>query len=74
MATAAPVISIENLQKHYGKTKAVNGITFSVAQGEIFGMLGPNGAGKSTTIEMIEGLRKADQGTISVLGMTQPRD
>jgi ABC-2 type transport system ATP-binding protein len=67
-------IEVHDLQKHYGATKAVDGISFTVNQGEVFGMLGPNGAGKSTTIEMIEGLRVPDAGNISILGYTQPRD
>ena len=67
-------IVAEDLRKTYGATKAVDGISLSVREGEIFGMLGPNGAGKSTTIEMIEGLRTADSGTITVLGLRQPRD
>jgi ABC-2 type transport system ATP-binding protein len=68
------VIAVENLRKYYGSTKAVDGISFDVKKSEIFGMLGPNGAGKSTTIEMIEGLRRPDVGTINVLGMQQPHD
>jgi ABC-2 type transport system ATP-binding protein len=66
-------IYAEDLKKYYGATKAVDGISFAVRQGEIFGMLGPNGAGKSTTIEMIEGLRVPDTGSITVLGLDQPR-
>ncbi len=62
-------ISVDNLFKAYEATLAVNGISFEVRHGEVFGMLGPNGAGKTTTIEIIEGLRTADKGTISVLGM-----
>jgi ABC-2 type transport system ATP-binding protein len=68
------VITVEELRKHYGATKAVDGISFTVRAGEIFGMLGPNGAGKSTTIEMIEGLRRPDAGRITVLGLEQPRN
>jgi ABC-2 type transport system ATP-binding protein len=67
-------IVAENLRKRYGKTQAVDGVSFSVHQGEIFGMLGPNGAGKTTTIEMIEGLRDPDDGHITVLGLAQPKD
>ncbi len=61
-------IQVENLVKIYGSLRAVDGISFDVANGEVFGMLGPNGAGKSTTTEMIEGLRKPDAGKIHVLG------
>ncbi len=63
------VIKVENLVKHYGVIKAVDGISFFVNKGEVFGMLGPNGAGKTTTVEIIEGLREADSGNITVLGM-----
>jgi len=63
------VIKVENLVKVYGPIRAVDGITFEVRQGEVFGMLGPNGAGKTTTVEIIEGLRKADSGKVMVLGM-----
>jgi ABC-2 type transport system ATP-binding protein len=74
MGTNASVIAAEGLRKYYGKTRAVDGISLEVAEGEIYGMLGPNGAGKSTTIEMLEGLRTADAGAITVLGLAQPRD
>jgi len=63
------VIQVKNLIKHYGTIKAVDGINFNVRKGEVFGMLGPNGAGKTTTVEIIEGLREADSGSITVLGM-----
>jgi ABC-2 type transport system ATP-binding protein len=62
-------ITVQDLYKHYGQTKAVDGISFNVRQGEIFGMLGPNGAGKTTTVECIQGLRHADGGHIRVLGL-----
>ncbi len=61
------VIEIKNLKKTYSRTKAVDGISFSVKKGEIFGLLGENGAGKTTTLEIIEGLRKATSGTVWVL-------
>lgn len=63
------VIEVEKLYKTYGDIKAVNNISFKVSQGEIFGMLGPNGAGKTTTMEIVEGLRAADSGRVTVLGM-----
>jgi ABC-2 type transport system ATP-binding protein len=66
-------IEVKDIQKYYGATKAVDGISFSVAAGEIFGMLGPNGAGKTTTTEMIEGLRTPDAGTATVLGLDVAR-
>jgi ABC-2 type transport system ATP-binding protein len=74
MASQSDAIVAVNLRKRYGKTLAVDGVSFAVRQGEIFGMLGPNGAGKTTTIEMIEGLRDPDEGQITVLGLSQPRD
>ncbi len=63
------IIEVQQLVKHYGAIRAVDGISFQVEPGEIFGMLGPNGAGKTTTVEIIEGLRPADSGKVSVLGM-----
>jgi ABC-2 type transport system ATP-binding protein len=63
------IVHVEGLRKTYGATVAVDGISFDVREGEIFGMVGPNGAGKTTTIECLEGLRKPDQGTIRVLGV-----
>ncbi|AKG53741.1 ABC transporter ATP-binding protein [Dehalogenimonas sp. WBC-2] len=63
------IIKVENLVKVYGPIRAVDGLSFEVAKGEVFGMLGPNGAGKTTTVEIIEGLRKADSGKVTVLGM-----
>jgi len=63
------MISVKDLNKTYGETKAVNGISFQVEEGEIFGMVGPNGAGKTTAIECVEGLRKADSGKIRVLDL-----
>jgi ABC-2 type transport system ATP-binding protein len=68
------VIAVENLCKHYGDVKAVDGIGFEVQEGEIFGFLGPNGAGKTTTIEIIEGYRKPDIGSVTVLGFDPSRD
>ncbi|MFT5143904.1 MAG: ABC-2 type transport system ATP-binding protein [Rhodothermales bacterium] len=63
------VIQVQNLRKTYGKTVAVDDVSFEVRRGEIFGFLGPNGAGKTTTMECVEGHRKADGGVIRVLGM-----
>jgi len=69
MVQTQDVIRVENLRKYYGTVKAVDGISFKVKAGEIFGMVGPNGSGKTTTIESIEGLRKPDNGVIRVLGL-----
>src|SRR5580658_6314430 len=63
------VIEVSGVRKAYGKTVAVEEASFEVRQGEIFGLIGPNGAGKTTTMECIEGLRKPDRGSISVLGL-----
>ena len=62
-------IEVADLVKIYGPLRAVDGISFQVEPGQIFGMLGPNGAGKSTTVEIIEGLRTADSGQVQVLGI-----
>jgi ABC-2 type transport system ATP-binding protein len=69
-----PVIDVQNLHKTYGETVAVADVSFSVEEGEIFGILGRNGAGKTTTVECIEGLRRPDGGTISVLGLDPVAD
>ncbi len=68
------VIEVRNLHKVYGDTVTVDDISFTVQDGEIFGILGPNGAGKTTTVECVEGLRTADRGEISVLGLDPRRD
>jgi ABC-2 type transport system ATP-binding protein len=65
----ASAIIVDGLEKSYGTKKAVNCISFTVNQGEIFSLLGPNGAGKTTTVEILEGLRERDAGRIEVLGM-----
>jgi ABC-2 type transport system ATP-binding protein len=62
-------VEINSLKKYYGNTKAVDGISFTVNQGEVFGLLGQNGAGKTTTIEIMEGLRERDSGDVKVLGL-----
>ena len=69
-----PIVQVEGLRKTYGATVAVDGISFEVKEGEIFGMVGPNGAGKTTTIECLEGLRKPDAGRVSVLGVDPQAD
>jgi ABC-2 type transport system ATP-binding protein len=62
-------IEVSGLKKHYGSLKAVDGTSFTVNAGEVFGLLGPNGAGKTTTIEILEGLRERDGGDVKVLGL-----
>jgi ABC-2 type transport system ATP-binding protein len=69
-----PVIRVSGCRKTYGSTVAVDEVSFDVYDGEIFGLIGPNGAGKTTTMECVEGLRKPDRGTISVLGLDPVRD
>jgi ABC-2 type transport system ATP-binding protein len=67
-------VHIEHLRKTYGAVVAVDDLSFSVAEGEIFGILGPNGAGKTTTVECVLGLRSPDAGSIRVLGLDPGRD
>jgi ABC-2 type transport system ATP-binding protein len=69
MSTEQPVIDVRNLVKRYGDKTVVAGITFSVAEGEIFGLLGPNGAGKSTTISILSTLLGFDEGTVKIAGL-----
>src|SRR5438445_11320250 len=68
-AAAAPAIVVENLTKSYGRTRALDGLSITVAAGEIFALLGPNGAGKTTTLEILEGFRTRDTGRAEVLGL-----
>lgn len=68
------VIAVSDLRKSYGPLRAVDGVSFTVERGEIFGLLGPNGAGKTTTVEILEGLRRPDGGQASVLGIDVVRD
>lgn len=67
------IIQVSGIRKTYGRTVAVDEVSFDVHAGEIFGLIGPNGAGKTTTMECIEGIRKPDRGTISVLGLDPVR-
>lgn len=71
--TTVPAITVAGLRKSYGSTEAVKGISFEVAEGEVFALLGPNGAGKTTTVEILEGYRGRDGGSVSVLGMDPER-
>ena len=71
---AHAVIQVAGVRKVYGKIVAVDEVSFEVHDGEIFGLIGPNGAGKTTTMECVEGLRRPDRGTISVLGLDPFRD
>src|SRR5256884_881172 len=65
---AQPAIAVQDLRKSYDGNTALGGISFEVAEGEVFGLLGPNGAGKTTTVEILEGYRRRDAGDVSVLG------
>jgi ABC-2 type transport system ATP-binding protein len=68
------IVEVTDLTKRYDGRTVVDGVSFSVEEGEIFGILGPNGAGKTTTVESIAGLRKPDGGTIRVLGLDPRQD
>ena len=68
------IIQVEKLVKTYSGKNVVNGVSFDVMEGEIFGILGPNGAGKSTILEMIETLRKIDSGKVTLDGIDVAKD
>jgi ABC-2 type transport system ATP-binding protein len=68
------MITVENFRKAYGDFTAVDGVSFAVQRGEIFGLLGPNGAGKTSTLECLEGLRQPDGGRLSVAGVDPSRE
>lgn len=68
IANGQPIIEVDGLVKRYGNITAVDGLSFKVGQGEIFGLLGPNGAGKTTTLEIIETLRGKSEGRVTVCG------
>ena len=68
------IISVSNLKKYFDEVKAVNGISFNVYRGEVFGLLGPNGAGKTTTIKLLLGLLEPLEGEVKVMGMNPERD
>src|SRR5258705_3297248 len=74
LMTRQPVIHVAAIRKTYGRTLAVDEVSFDVQPGEIFGLIGPNGAGKTTTMECVGGLRVPDRGLISVLGLDPRRD
>ncbi len=66
-------VVVVDLRKTYGDTHAVDGVSFTVGEGEVFGIIGPNGAGKTTTVECLEGLRTPDGGVVQVLGLDPQR-
>jgi ABC-2 type transport system ATP-binding protein len=71
--SGAPMMTVSNLTKHYGETRAVDGISFTVPAASVFTILGPNGAGKTTTLEMLEGIRKPDSGELVLFGKRMHR-
>jgi ABC-2 type transport system ATP-binding protein len=71
---AMSIVEVQGLRKSYGATTAVDGVSFTVAEGEVFGILGPNGAGKTTAVECVEGLRVPDAGTVTVAGFDPVRE
>ncbi|MCX6772594.1 MAG: ATP-binding cassette domain-containing protein [Candidatus Micrarchaeota archaeon] len=74
MANGKPIIEITNLSKHFGKLKAVDNLSLSVSEGEVFALLGPNGAGKTTTVSMLCGLTLPTKGTATVAGFDVKKD
>ena len=68
------MVEVTDLKKRYGDKQAVDGVSFSVKKGEIFGILGPNGAGKTTTLEMMEALRPIDSGSVTIDGIDVAKD
>jgi len=68
------MVEVKDLKKRYGEKQAVDGVSFTVKKGEIFGILGPNGAGKTTTLEMMETLRPIDSGTVKIDGVDVTED
>src|SRR3712207_5211786 len=74
MPTATTLFDARNLRKRYGASTVVDGLSFTIAPGECLGVIGPNGAGKTTTIRLCLGLTAADEGEITALGLSMPRD
>ena len=71
---SAPLLHLDHVTMQFGGLKAVSDFSLAIHSGELIGLIGPNGAGKTTTMECIEGLRKPDRGSISVLGLDPIRD
>ena len=74
MMSTAEVVTVQHLVKRYGNVFVVNDVSFSIREGEVFGIIGPNGAGKTTSVECISGLRAPDAGSISVCGLSPRKD
>ena len=66
-------VVVSDLVKDYGSRRAVDGVSFTIAPCEVYGLIGENGAGKSTTVEILEGHRSSSAGTVSVLGIDPQR-
>src|SRR5881409_2096224 len=66
-------VRVQDLHKSYGSFEALRGVSFEIPAGEVFGLLGPNGAGKTTTVEILEGYRRRDGGSVEVLGVDPER-
>ena len=69
---ADPVVSLDQVSKHFAKVTAVDRLSFEIPQGSIFGLLGPNGAGKTTSIRMVVGILRPDEGTLRIFGAADP--
>src|SRR4051812_16687416 len=74
MTASGAAIAVDRLCKAYGGRRVVDDLSFTVERGELFALLGPNGAGKSTTVEILEGYRRPDDGTVRVLGLDPLHD
>ena len=74
VSESATIIEAQDLHKSYGSLKAVEGVSFSIDGGEVFGILGPNGAGKTTTLEILEGMRAPDRGSAVISGIDVRKD
>ncbi len=74
VSESCTIIEVQDLHKSYGSLKAVEGVSFSIDAGEVFGILGPNGAGKTTTVEILEGMRAQDKGLARINGLDVQRD
>ena len=74
VSESCTIIEVQDLHKSYGSLKAVDGVSFSIDAGEVFGILGPNGAGKTTTVEILEGMRAQDSGLARINGVDVQKD
>ena len=72
--SSSPAIAVFSLRKHFGEVRAVDGLSFEVNAGEIFGLVGPDGAGKTTTLRMMAGVMGSDSGSATIAGCDVVRD